>query len=156
MSNATKVFDPAIPVFKDRDVDTWWCDLWKARSDVGIRFPVYYDGNKESFDKVIDEKVSDRELAENLKRRSLSDHELPLRDARGAVVKEITRSNPVTSRSYSAYTLFFSRDSAEGQGRFRERFAGKQALFRVIWIHAGGNASEKKLSDSAFPQCDCT
>lgn len=61
---------------------------------------------------MIDEKVSDRELAENLKRRSLSDHELPLRDARGAVVKEITRSNPVTSRSYSAYTLFFSRDSA--------------------------------------------
>ncbi|KAI0893002.1 FAD-binding domain-containing protein [Annulohypoxylon nitens] len=140
---------------------TWMCDLRRSSGD-GVRFLLYYDGNKDEFDQVIDRYIQDPALSEQLKRRSLP--EKSTRFLHETLVnqwsEETTRSFP-TNRTYSIYTSFvFNNERAtiesvtsvirEEMTTFRRRFAGEQVEFLVTWIHSGGKAAEKDPTDTAF------
>ncbi|KAL9126685.1 MAG: hypothetical protein Q9217_004296 [Psora testacea] len=146
---------------------TWLCDLQQTKGDLAVRFLVYYDGNKNDFDKLIDRSIRQKELAKQLKRRSLS--ERSTRFLHETLVsqwsEEIIRAFP-SNRSYSIYTSFvFKNDQdriksitfiiREEMKAFRSLFTGEQAVLQVTWIHSGGQASKKKRSATAFRWRDC-
>ena len=147
---------------------SWLCDLQQTKSDLAVRFLVYYDGNKNDFDKLIDRSIKQKELAKQLKRRSL-----PEKSSRFFHESLVTQWSEETvkafpsNRSYSIYTSFVFKND---QGRissitsiikremkaFRDLFTGEQAMLQVTWIHSGGQASKKQRSATAFRWRDCT
>ncbi|KAI1087087.1 hypothetical protein F5B19DRAFT_500405 [Rostrohypoxylon terebratum] len=140
---------------------TWMCDLRQSSRD-GVRFLLYYDGNKESFDKIIKTYITDPGLSEQLRRRSLP--EKSTRFLHETLVsqwsEENTKSFP-TNRTYSIYTSFvFNNERVtienitsvvrKEMANFRRRFEGEKVEFLVTWIHSGGKAAEKNPTDTAF------
>ena len=142
-------------------IDTsWLCDLQK--SDLGVRFLVYYDGNKDNFDKLIDRSIKQKDLAKQLKRRSLP--EKSTRFLHETLVtqwsEEIIRAFP-SKPAYFIYTSFVFKNDQERissitsiirdeMQAFRNLFTEEKALLQVTWIHSGGQASNKKRSATAF------
>ena len=146
---------------------SWLCDLKETTSELAIRFIVYYDGTKDSFDNIIDRSVRHPELAKQLKRRSLA--EKSTRFLHETLVsqwsEEIAKSFPA-NRSYTIYSSFVFKNKPETMESvttiirdemkaFRELFPGEQALLQVTWIHSGGEASKKKREATAFRWRDC-
>ncbi|KAI9642899.1 hypothetical protein NHQ30_008633 [Ciborinia camelliae] len=143
---------------------TWLCNLRdrQTTSDFAVRFLIYYDGNKDEFDDLIDKHIRYKELAKQLKRRSLP--EKSTRFLHETLVaqwsEEIMKSFP-TNKTYSISTSFIFNNDLDGihnitaiireeMKAFRSRFTGEQVQLQVTWIHSGGKASEKEPSDTAF------
>ncbi|KAG0133176.1 hypothetical protein HOY82DRAFT_269424 [Tuber indicum] len=146
---------------------SWLCDLQQIKSELAVRFIIYYDGGKEPFDNLIDRGIQNRELAKQLKRRSMA--EKSTRFLHETLVsqwsEEITKAFP-SNRTYTIYTSFVFKnnkktiDSAttiirDEMKAFRDLFPGEQALLQVTWIHSGGVASKKKREATAFRWRDC-
>jgi len=148
---------------------SWVCDLQQTTSDLAVRFLVYYDGSKDDFDNLIDRSVKHKDLAKNLKRRSLAEKSTRFLHETLASqwLEEIIKSTPSSSkRSYAIYSSFVFKnnkktiESATAIIRdemkiFRGKFAGEKALLQVTWIHSGGEASKKKREATAFRWRDC-
>ncbi|KAL7947018.1 hypothetical protein V8C42DRAFT_319419 [Trichoderma barbatum] len=139
---------------------SWLCDL-EQKSD-GVRFLIYHNGDKAEFDKLISDNIANDDLAKQLKKRSLE--EASSRFLHETLVaqwsEEIEKSFP-QNPSYSIFTSFVFKNDAEDikaiteiiknrRIAFREKFAGERGLLQVTWIHAGGQASSKKRSATAF------
>ncbi|KAK3936973.1 hypothetical protein QBC46DRAFT_393854 [Diplogelasinospora grovesii] len=148
---------------------SWLCDLQNKTSEIAVRFLVYYDGNKSDFEKLVDKNIKEAELVKQLKRRTMQ--EKSTRFLHETLVaqwsEEIVKAFP-TNRSYSIYTSFLFKNNKEDvisqitgiirseMKEFRDLFGGETALLQVTWIHAGGQASKKKRSETAFRWRDCT
>ncbi|PUU76799.1 hypothetical protein B9Z19DRAFT_1194469 [Tuber borchii] len=141
---------------------SWLCDLQHTTGELAVRFIVYYDGTKDSFDNIIDRSIQHPELKKQLKRRSLP--EKSTRFLHETLVaqwsEEIAKSFP-SNRSYTIYSSFIFKNNLktcegvttiirEEMKAFRELFPGEQGLLQVTWIHSGGEASKKKREATAF------
>lgn len=145
---------------------TWLCDL-KDKEDIKVRFLVYYDGNQKDFDKLIDKKIDDKDLAKNFKRRAMQEKSTRfLHETLVSQWSEETIKSFPSERSFSIYTSFvFKNNKDRIQGitsviademlAFRRLFNGEKATLSVTWIHTGGKASEKQRSATAFRWRDC-
>ncbi|KAK3947832.1 hypothetical protein QBC32DRAFT_353227 [Pseudoneurospora amorphoporcata] len=149
---------------------TWLCDLKQTGSELGVRFLVYYDGTKEEFDKLIDDKVKQKDLAKQLKRRSLAEkstrflHETLASQWSEETIKAFPSGSEVKHKLYSSFV--FKNDASriksvisiirQEMAAFRREFPGEDGLLQVTWIHSGGKASAKKRSETAFRWRDCT
>jgi len=151
-------------------IDTSWvCDLEKKDSLFGIRYLIYHNGNKADFDKTIDaclDSDTDAELGKQLKKRSMPEkstrffHETLI----SQWFEESAKSFPGRNTKYTIYTSFvFARNRKrmasivsiiqEEMQAFRDRFSEEKdakGLLQVTFIHAGGKASQKQRSDTAF------
>ncbi|KAK0666811.1 hypothetical protein QBC41DRAFT_348538 [Cercophora samala] len=147
---------------------TWLCDLSKSNPAPEVRFLVYYDGAKASFDQMIDQNIRQPDLVKLLKRRTMQ--EKSTRFLHETLVeqwsREITTSLP-SNRSYMIYASFLFKNKPDEIKQitqiifsefdtFRKLFDGEKPLLQVTWIHAGGKASQMKRSASAFRWRDCT
>lgn len=132
-------------------------------------FLVYYDGSKDDFDNLIDRSVKHKELAKNLKQRSLAEksarflHETLATQWLGEIIKATPSSS---KRSYAIYSSFVFKNNKKTiesattiirneMKAFRDLFPGEKALLQVAWIHSEGEASKKKREATAFPWRDC-
>ncbi|KAH8799802.1 hypothetical protein F5884DRAFT_868909 [Xylogone sp. PMI_703] len=141
---------------------TWLCELSKTGIELEVRFPVYHDGSKTEFDKLIDRNIKHPELARQLKRRSLPEKSSRfLHETLVAQWSEETQKALPSKASYRIYTSFvFKNDRSdfikitsiirEDMKAFRREFVGEQGLLQVTFIHTGGKASELKRSATAF------
>ncbi|KAJ4362592.1 hypothetical protein N0V85_009355 [Neurospora sp. IMI 360204] len=154
---------------------SWLCDLKQTNgSELGVRFLVYYDGTKEEFDALIDDKVKQKNpnLAKQLKRRSLAEkstrflHETLASQWSEETIKAFPSGPETSHKLYSSFV--FKNDDAsrirsvidiirQEMAAFRREFNdGESGLLQVTWIHSGGKASEKSPLDTAFPWRDGT
>ncbi|KAH8832115.1 hypothetical protein DL96DRAFT_1667954 [Flagelloscypha sp. PMI_526] len=139
---------------------TWMCDL--RQSSDGVRFLTYFDGEKTTFDQIIDENIQQSDLKENLKRRSLP--EPSTRFLHETLVaqwsEETVRAFP-TNKTYSIFSSFVFHKNAQNISKvtsilrelmrdFREQFDGERVEFLATFIHIGGKSTEFKPKDSAF------
>lgn len=151
-------------------IDTSWvCDLEKKDSVFGIRYLIYHNGNKSDFDKKIDACLDsdvDSELRKQLKKRSMQEkstrffHETLI----SQWFEESAKSFPGRNTKYTIYTSFVFQNNRkkmaaivsiikEEMQAFRDRFSEEKdtkGLLQVTFIHAGGKASDKQRSDTAF------
>lgn len=142
---------------------SWVCDLQKSPDkDLTVRFLVYFDGNKGEFDGLIDRYIRQKDLAKQLKRRSLEE-----KSTRFLYETLVTQWFEETVKAFPgnpAYSIYYSfvfkndRDRIESvtsiirdeMAAFKRLFVGEECLLQVTWIHAGGEASRKKRSATAF------
>ena len=153
---------------------SWLCDLSNTRTDLAVRFLVYYNGGRETFDKDIDNwtlphtSVEHTELKKQLQRRSLQEKSSRfLHETLAAQwIEEIKKSFP-TNRSYQIYTSFvfkndpnniksITRIIKDEMKAFKEQFVGETGLLQVTFIHSGGVANDKQRSATAFRWRGCT
>ena len=152
---------------------SWLCELNKKDSDLGVRFLVYYNGDRTDFNKAIDgwtlQSAPDEhgELKEQLKRRSLQEKSSRfLHETLAAQWVEETKKAFPTNRTYQIYTSFvFKNDEKsisgitkilrEEMAEFRKQFAGETGTLQVTFIHAGGDANTKKRDATAFRWRGC-
>ncbi|CAG8719612.1 11734_t:CDS:2, partial [Dentiscutata erythropus] len=111
---------------------TWMCNLQQKEGD-GVRFLVYYDGEKDEFDKLINKYIKQPELAKQLKQRSLPE-----------------KPTASTAPSFSTTLITATTIIWEEMKTFRRLYQGEKVQFLVTWIHSGGKAKEKEPSDTAF------
>ncbi|KAK3946918.1 hypothetical protein QBC32DRAFT_401885 [Pseudoneurospora amorphoporcata] len=148
---------------------SWLCDLKQSGgSELGVRFLVYYDGTKDEFDKLIEKKVKQKDLAKQLKRRSLAEKSTRfLHETLASQWSEETIKAFPSQTSYKLYSSFVFKNDAsrirsviaiirQEMAAFRREFPGETGLLQVTWIHSGGQASAKKRSETAFRWRDCT
>lgn len=148
---------------------SWVCDLDdKSSSPFFVRFLVYHNGGKKDFERVIDQNITNTDLAKPLKLRTLE--EKSSRFLHETLVaqwsEETKKSLPSTGRSYSIYTSFvlqndkktvdhFTHTIKTEMAEFRNRFKGEKGILQVTWIHAGGEANRKDSSETAYPWRNC-
>ncbi|KAM0265123.1 hypothetical protein ACHAQJ_000275 [Trichoderma viride] len=140
---------------------TWLCDLREAPNEVGIRLIFYYDGDKDGFDRIIDQYITKGELATQIKRRALPEKSTRfLHESLDAQWAEDIRSFPSTNL-YDIYTSFiFKNDKGTIKNvtllltywatQFKDRFIGEKVSFQVTWIHSGGKVNDKDAPKTAF------
>ncbi|KAI5924028.1 hypothetical protein F4810DRAFT_158975 [Camillea tinctor] len=140
---------------------TWICDLRQTAGN-GVRFLLYFNGDKDEFDRTIDEHIKLPALATQLKRRSLPEKSTRfLHETLVAQWSEETQRAFPTNKTYSIYSSFaFANEESsiaeingiiqEEMKTFREKYKGEQVEFLVTWIHSGGKASETKPKETAF------
>lgn len=140
---------------------TWLCDLRVGTGD-GIRFTFHFDGNKNEFDNLIDKYIKQADLAKQFKRRSLPEESTRfLHESLVAQWSEETVRSFPDNKTYTLYSSFvFTNDKKtiekltniikKEMETFRRLYSQEKVLFQVTWIHAGGNAMERKPSDTAF------
>ncbi|KAK3338500.1 hypothetical protein B0H65DRAFT_324757 [Neurospora tetraspora] len=152
---------------------SWLCDLKQQTSSelkLGVRFLVYYDGTKSDFDALISDKVQQKDLAKQLKRRTLAEkstrflHETLASQWSEETIKAFPSGTETAHKLYSSFV--FKNDASriksvisiirQEMAAFRREFAGESGLLQVTWIHSGGKASAKKRSETAFRWRDCT
>ncbi|KAI1109364.1 hypothetical protein F5Y14DRAFT_29984 [Nemania sp. NC0429] len=138
---------------------SWVCE---PNKDLAIRFLVYFNGKKDDFNDLINKNIRQRTLAKQLKRRSMEEkstrffHETLIVQWSEETIKSFPKDP-----SYSLYCSFVfknDRNRIEGitqiirdeMAAFKDLFDGEQCLLQVTWIHAGGEASRKQRSASAF------
>ncbi|KAL4937615.1 hypothetical protein BDV06DRAFT_232459 [Aspergillus oleicola] len=167
-SEAMDAFLPTMNSFytadwpKQMTIDsTWLCDLRQNTGD-GVRFTIYFDGNKQAFDNLIDKHVKQPDLARQLKRRSLpEDSTRFLHETLVAQWSEETERSFPSNRTYTIYSSFvFTNDSntiekltaiiKKEMETFRRLYSGEKVEFLVTWIHSGGEAMKKSPSETAF------
>ncbi|KAK5996080.1 FAD-linked oxidoreductase subF-like protein [Cladobotryum mycophilum] len=153
---------------KQMTIDSSWiCELSETRSELGVRFTVYYDGLKEAFNREITQNIGEddasrKHLAKQLKRRSMPEkstrflHETLVQQWSDETIKAFPRN-----RSYSIYSSFVFRNDPEliaditatirrEMKAFRKLFGGEQARLQVTWIHSGGVVADIDSSATAF------
>jgi len=140
---------------------TWLCDL-RDSPDLGVRFIVYYDGNKHHFNNQINKSIVHKELGNLLKCRTKAEKSSQwLYESLPAQWREDTEETLPESKSWSVYSSFaFENDQAriesitsivkEELEAFRDKFKGEQVLAQVTFIHSGGQAAKRQRSDTAF------
>lgn len=148
---------------------SWVCDLGKSPTrDLAIRFLVYCDASQGEFNALIDRYVLQKDLAKQLKRRAME--EPSTRFLQETLVKQWSEETVKSFPSDPAYSVYYSfvykndRDRIEAvtkivreeMAKFKEFFSGEDCLLQVTWIHAGGMASLKKRSATAFRWRDGT
>ncbi|KAJ5114386.1 hypothetical protein NUU61_000145 [Penicillium alfredii] len=121
---------------------TWLCDLRQNTGD-GVRFTIYFDGNKQAFDNLIDKHVKQPDLARQLKRRSLpEDSTRFLHETLVAQWSEETERSFPTNRTYTIYSSFvFTNDRStieklttiikKQMETFRRLYSGEKVEF--LW-----------------------
>ncbi|EXJ74768.1 uncharacterized protein A1O5_01463 [Cladophialophora psammophila CBS 110553] len=152
---------------------TWLCDLSNVRTDLAVRFLVYYNGGRGAFNKVIDDWTipngpsQHAELKKQLKRRSLQEKSSRfLHETLAAQWVEETKKSFPSNRSYQIYTSFVFKNAQRSIERitriirdemreFREQFAGETGTLQVTFIHSGGAANQKQRRDTAFRWRGC-
>jgi hypothetical protein len=146
---------------KELTIDTnWICDL-RLPAPQGIRFLVYFDGNKVEYDRLINTHIINPELQTQLKRRVLQEKSTRFlyETLNSLWFEEIERAYPKNAsfELYSSFVFTKSSDFAkitaiiyERMTYFRKKFNGEQVNFQVTWIHSGGKASEFQSTDTAF------
>lgn len=163
------------PWKKEMTIDSsWLCELGKKDSELGVRFLVYYNGNRETFDRDIDEwnlsiALPEHEgLKKQLKQRSLQEKSSRfLHETLAAQWIEETKKSFPTNRTYQIYTSFvFKNDDPkkfaeitqiirQEMEEFRMQFSGETGLLQVTFIHSGGAANERKRDATAFHWRGC-
>jgi FAD/FMN-containing dehydrogenase len=147
---------------------SWLCNLKETKSDLGVRFLVYYNGGRTAFNQAIDAwTLTDApsqhgQLKEQLKTRSLQEPSSRfLHETLAAQWVEETKKALPTTNVYQIYTSFVFQNGSEKIGgitriireemqKFRNQFAGETGLMQVTFIHSGGEANSKKREDMAF------
>ncbi|KAB8229897.1 hypothetical protein BDV23DRAFT_169024 [Aspergillus alliaceus] len=140
---------------------SWLCDLSKTGTELEVRFPFYFDGSKDDFDKEINKSINHPELKKQLKRRSVEEKSTRfLHETLVAQWSEETQKALPSQASYRIYTSFIFKTNSDfpkiieiirnEMASFKKEFVGEQGLLQVTFIHAGGKASEKKRSATAF------
>jgi FAD/FMN-containing dehydrogenase len=164
---------------------SWLCELEKKESDLGVRFLVYYNGDRENFNQEIDkwklrteppeheelklptEPPEHEELKQQLKQRSLQEKSSRfLHETLAAQWIEETKKSFPTNRAYQIYTSFVFNDNPEKfakitqiirqeMGRFRKQFKYETGLLQVTFIHSGGAANKLKRNETAYRWRGC-
>ncbi|KAJ7217886.1 hypothetical protein GGX14DRAFT_357929 [Mycena pura] len=141
---------------------TWRCEPSRVGSEFGVQFFVHYDGNKASFERLIEGSIHNQHLAQQLKRRSVEEpSSLYLHESLVTQWSEETiRAFPINPsyRIYSSFVFKNDRNTivnaifpiVQAMEDFRGRFATEQVLLEVTWIHSGGQASRNDERDTAF------
>lgn len=147
---------------------SWLCDLKDTKSDLGVRFLVYYNGRRPDFNQAIDAwTLADApsqhgKLKEQLKTRSLQEPSSRfLHETLAAQWIEETKKALPTNRVYQIYTSFVFQNQRrkiekitdiliEEMRNFRKQFDGETGLMQVTFIHAGGEANSKDRDNMAF------
>ncbi|KAH7097481.1 hypothetical protein BKA62DRAFT_661881 [Auriculariales sp. MPI-PUGE-AT-0066] len=130
---------------------TWMCDL-RSSSGNGVRFLSYFDGSKPDFDKIIGEHIQHKDLAAQLKERSLSEpstqflHETLVFQWS----EETIRAFP-ENRTFSIYSSFIfdkerttidqvTKTIRDEMRIFRSTYnKGERVAFFASFIHSGGS-----------------
>jgi hypothetical protein len=152
----------------------WLCELDKKESELGVRFLVYYNGGRKSFNREIDDwKLSPdipghEGLKTQLKQRSLQEKSSRfLHETLAAQWIEETKKSFPTNRAYQIYTSFvFKNDKPDKfaeitqiirkeMKEFRLQFKGESGLLQVTFIHSGGAANIPKRDATAFRWRGC-
>lgn len=153
---------------------SWLCELDKRESDLGVRFLVYYNGNRETFDREINNWNLSTALPEHeglkkqLKQRSLQEKSSRfLHETLAAQWIEETKKSFPTNRAYQIYTSFvFKNDDPkkfadiiriirQEMKDFRDQFTGETGTLQVTFIHSGGAANIPKRDATAFRWRGC-
>ncbi|OTB06053.1 hypothetical protein M426DRAFT_55800 [Hypoxylon sp. CI-4A] len=142
---------------------TWLCDLREKTGD-GVRFTVYYDGCKEDYDKLIDKHIKDVDVNAQLKKRALPEPSTRfLYETLEQQWFDESKKFLAENKTYRIFASFaFSREQIrknvskitkilhEEMKKFRALYLGEDVNLDIVWIHAGGQASEPKPTDTAF------
>lgn len=151
---------------------TWLVDLrptfgTTSDSRLGIRFSSYYNGSNENFDREVERHMSSQELAIRFKSATIEQKSTQfLYETLGEQWKEdTTRSEPArkTHQLYSSFVFEADRTKMRIVAGivkneleiFRDRFRNHRCLAQCSFIHAGGEASKKRRSESAFRWREC-
>ena len=150
---------------------SWLCDIQDTGSELAVRFIVYHNGTKRSFNEqlhkfidqggIFDGNREHRErLADSLRSRSLEEPTtLFLHETLLAQWSEETQVFFPSDKSYKYFSSFvFERDKVkeitpivkERTEAFRKQFRRQQGLLQVTVIHSGGKSGEPAPSDTAF------
>ncbi|KAL7788376.1 hypothetical protein V8C37DRAFT_418385 [Trichoderma ceciliae] len=121
---------------------SWLCDL--QQNSLGVRFLVYHNGNKAEFDKLINDNITNDDLAKQLKKRSLEEpSSLFLHETLFVFKNNVKDIEAITAIIKNNMTTF------------KKKFPGERGLLQVTWIHAGGKAASRLRSATAFRWRDC-
>lgn len=149
---------------------SWLCDLKETKankSDIGVRFLVYYNGRRKDFDQEINNwtlpnNPSHGHLKGQLITRSLEEPSSRfLHETLAAQWVEETKKALPTTKVYQIYTSFVFQNSPEEiieitdvireqMQKFKKKFAGETGLMQVTFIHSGGAANWKQSEATAF------
>jgi hypothetical protein len=144
---------------------SWLCDL--KESNIGVRFLIYHNGNKAEFDELINDNITNDDLAKQLKKRSLEEASSRfLHETLVAQWSEETEKSFPQNPSFMIYSSFVFKNDAknidaittiikDNMAAFKDKFPGERGLLQVTWIHSGGEAASKKRSATAFRWRDC-
>lgn len=133
---------------------TWMCDLRQSSGD-GVRFIVCYDGNRASFNGLIDKYIQQPELARQLKRQSLPEKSTRfLHETLVAQWSEETKRAFPTNKTYTIYSSFvFNNNESviknvttiirEMMVNFRRDYSGEQVEFLVTWFLRGARREKR-------------
>lgn len=153
---------------------SWLCELDKKESDLGVRFLVYYNGDREKFDQEINKWKLSTALPEHeglkkqLKQRSLQEKSSRfLHETLAAQWIEETKKSFPTNRAYQIYTSFVLKNNnpkkfaeiteiiRQEMKEFRTQFTGEAGTLQVTFIHSGGAASQPRRDATAYRWRDC-
>ncbi|PQE32235.1 FAD linked oxidase domain-containing protein [Rutstroemia sp. NJR-2017a WRK4] len=148
---------------------SWLCDLSKTNSELGVRFLVYYNGERKPFNEEIasweldDVNEGHQELKTQLTQRSLEEKSSRfLHESLAAQWIEETKKSFPTNRTYHIYTSFVIKNDdkkkiidmtniiREEMNKFRDQFPGETGLLQVTFIHSGGAARQAAPDATAF------
>ncbi|KAF4984355.1 hypothetical protein FDECE_17104 [Fusarium decemcellulare] len=154
---------------------TWLCELGDEKAELGVRFPVYYNGEETDFKNEIsgwtlpgESAVPEHEELKTLiQDRSLQEKSTRfLHETLAAQWIEETKKSLPTNRAYQIYTSFvFQNDPEKIESitkiireefqAFRDKFKGDKGLLQVTFIHSGGAANNKRRKETAFRWRGC-
>ncbi len=153
---------------------SWLCELDKKESELGVRFLVYYNGRRETFDREIDNwnlpaaPPEHEELKKQLRQRSLEEKSSRfLHETLAAQWIEETKKSFPTNRTYQIYTSFVLKNDnpkkfaeitqiiRQAMEEFRTQFKGETGTLQVTFIHSGGAANVPKREATAFRWRGC-
>ncbi|PQE14300.1 6-hydroxy-D-nicotine oxidase protein [Rutstroemia sp. NJR-2017a BBW] len=148
---------------------SWLCDLSRTNSELGVRFLVYYNGERNPFNEEIAnwtlEPANEGHdvLKTQLKQRSLEEKSSRfLHESLAAQWIEETKKSFPTNRAYQIYTSFVIKNDdkqkiidmtniiREEMKHFRDKFPGETGLLQVTFIHSGGAARQAAPDATAF------
>ncbi|KAF3001482.1 hypothetical protein E8E13_008630 [Curvularia kusanoi] len=141
----------------------WVCDLRTNAPDT-VRFNVCFDGSPKEFEKLIDDNIDTKDVAKELKRRVLPEPSTRfLYETLEAQWYDESKKFFAEDKTYRIFTSFcFDRTTIsnkvdqltakckERMAAFRNKFTGEMVQMDITWIHAGGQTSKVKATDTAF------
>lgn len=142
---------------------SWFSDLEQQNGEIGVRFLTYFDGNQDDFNKLINRGILNADLAKQITRRSLPEHNSRfLHETLFAQWDEETKRSTPANSTFRVFHSFCFRNELheimkitaiikEELEAFKVLFNGETSgLCQVSWIHAGGETMNKDMAATAF------
>ncbi|KAH8730013.1 hypothetical protein GQ44DRAFT_823375 [Phaeosphaeriaceae sp. PMI808] len=142
---------------------TWICDLRENAGD-GVRFTVYFDGNKKDYDALIDKYITHPVVNKQLKKRALPEPSTRfLYETLEEQWFDESKKFFAENKTYRIFSSFvFTRQQIlanvekitkilkDHMELFREKNPGEAVNLDIVWIHTGGQASKINPTDTAY------